>query len=84
MWRHETDGARVILEVVFVAALIVTAFLSGVLYEARVWDRDVALGAELAKRQAERDAFAAKGFVPHTSTDMASGDAEYSADGTRL
>ena len=67
-----------ILEVVFVAACLIAAFLSGVLWVTRQWDRDIALGVASAKRQAERDAFA-KGFVPHASTDMDAA-AGYSAD----
>ena len=79
-----------ILEVVFVAALIVTAFLAGGYTALSLEDRGEAVEeAERAQRQADRDALAAAGFVRHTATDMASTlgpdvDAGYSADGTRL
>jgi hypothetical protein len=84
-----------ILEVVFVAALLVTAFLSGVLYEVRLWNRDIALAergkaASDAVAKRERDAFTC-GFgnqtyaiPPDAQRVQFERDAEYSADGTKL
>lgn len=76
-----------ILEVVFFAACLVTAFLSGCLRVYRLWDRDIALqergkAASDAAAKRERDAFTC-GFGNQTYAISPDTDAEYSADGTR-